>query len=198
MDPLQPWVDAQEMKRLAEALMSTPARMHDVPPDAGFNGDFVGFAEDSSEEKKSPPPAKPSLPPTTDLARNGDAVVSNDSRVRGPLLDCLRRFHEWLQAQGHTQGLFVLDEVGDLLFDDADHGRLHFVARSMAKAAKQSPQGGGRVQVKIGSVGLLEVIPVETLHGRLVLAMIVDHPLSSAEVTSLITALHHAVAPTSP
>jgi hypothetical protein len=114
------------------------------------------------------------------------------------LLNCLGRFREWLQSQGRTQGLFVLDESGDLVFDDGDHGRLHFVARSIAKAAKQSPQGWGRVQVKIGSVGLLEVIPVETVHSRLVLAIIVDHPLSSAEMTSLIRALHDAVAPTSP
>lgn len=205
MDPLQPWVDAQEMRRLAEALMTSPARTPATSEDAGFNGDFIGFANDPNSppavptpapEKAPPPPAAAAVTAPTEPTRSAAPVVT--TRVRGPFLERLSRFREWLLAHGRVQGLFVLDKDGAVIFDDGDHERLHFMARSLAMAAKRSPDGWSHVHMKVGSTGLLEVIPIETVYGRMVLSLIVEHPLNAADVAPLTAALQQAVAPPQP
>lgn len=205
MDPLQPWVDAQEMRRLAEALMTVPMRAPSTPEDAGFNGDFIGFANDPkpspsvprpAPEKALPPPAAAVVTTPTEPVRAAAPVVT--TRVRGPFLERLSRFREWLLAHGRVQGLFVLDKDGAVIFDDGDHERLHFMARSLAMAAKRSPDGWSHVHMKVGSTGLLEVIPIETVYGRMVLSLIVEHPLNAADVAPLTAALQQAVAPPQP
>jgi hypothetical protein len=207
MDPLQPWVDAQEMRRLAEALMTSPVRTLETSSDAGFNGDFVGFADDKTsapavpvpaEEKTPTPPAATVFTAPAEPPRVAAPAVTPTTRVRGPFLERLSRFREWLLARGRVQGLFVLDTDGAVIFDDGDHERLHFMARSLAMAAKRSPEGWSHVHMKVGSTGLLEVIPIETVYGRMVLGLIVEHPLDAADVSPLTAALQQAVAPPQP
>jgi hypothetical protein len=207
MDPLQPWVDAQEMRRLAEALMTSPARTLETSEDAGFSGDFVGFADDQSpapaapiptEEKTSLPSAATVVTAPAEPPRAAAHPVTPTAKVRGPFLERLSRFREWLLAHGRVQGLFVLDKDGAVIFDDGDHERLHFMARSLAMAAKRSPEGWSHVHMKVGSTGLLEVIPIETVYGRMVLSLIVEHPLNAADVAPLTAALQRAVAPPQP
>jgi hypothetical protein len=207
MDPLQPWVDAQEMRRLAEALMTSPVRTLETSSDAGFSGDFVGFADDQSPAPAEPIPTgeKPPLPPAATVftapaepPRTAAPAVTPTTRVRGPFLERLSRFREWLLAHGRVQGLFVLDKDGAVIFDDGDHERLHFMARSLAMAAKRSPEGWSHVHMKVGSTGLLEVIPIETVYGRMVLSLIVEHPLDAVDVAPLTAALQRAVAPPQP
>lgn len=45
MDPIQPWIDADEMRQLAEKLMQPKTRVAETPQDAGFGDGFEGFAE---------------------------------------------------------------------------------------------------------------------------------------------------------
>lgn len=207
MDPLQPWVDAQEMRRLAEALMTAPARALEAAEDAGFSGDFVGFADDPSpapavpmrSEEKAPQAAanaaiiSPAAEPAP-VAVTPSAITA-PTRVRGPFLERLSRFREWLHAHGRVLGVFVLDKEGAVIYDDGDHERLHFMARNLAMASKRAAEGWSHVQMKTGSTGLLEVIPVETVFGRMVLSLILEHPLSTADVAPLSAALQRAVAP---
>jgi hypothetical protein len=121
-------------------------------------------------------------------------VMAAGTKVRGPFCERLSYFCEWLHARGLVQGLFVLDKDGALLFDDGDHDRLHFMARSLALATNRSTDGAGHVQMKIGSTSLLEVVPVETVDGRMVLGLLVERPLNSMDITPLTTALQQAVA----
>lgn len=177
--------------------MSAPVRQPQASEDAGFSGDFIGFAQGQDPPSLepvrvevavvTPPPVVAEIP-----------VRPSASKVRGPFLERLSRFREWLHSRGLVQGIFVLDKEGAVIFDDGDHERLHFMARSLAIAAKRSAEGPGHVQMKVGSKSLLEVIPVETVYGRMVLGLIVEQPLSALDVGPLSTALQRAVAPPQP
>lgn len=213
MDPVHPWVDPQEMRRLAEALMSAPAKPLAAADDAGFSGAFVGFAQGNVPQiiEPSPVTVAPAPEPVREVVVTPvpvpepiDTVVEEAlarpvvTKVRGPFLERLTHFREWLHKHGLVQGLFVLDKEGSVIFDDGDHERLHFMARSLAMAAKRSPEGFGHVQMKVGSSSLMEVIPVDTVYGLMVLGLLVEHPLSALDIAPLSAALQRAVAPPQP
>lgn len=315
MDPLQPWVDPSEMRRLAEALMLPSVKEPSAPDDAGFGGDFVGYdvhgavaavaaktplsptiaaapvmlnpapvvpakpveiapptvavvappplpisprpqppvAEVVSAsppltavvKTTAPLPAQQQEPPTPDkksmleqiaevaqraqqhLLVQAASIVEPASAavpareipapvvpvpavpapapapqqrvapvvVRGPFLERVTRFRDGLRAQFAVKGVFILDREGAVIFDEADHSRFHFMARSLAMAAKKTTEGPGNVHVKVGSTTMLEVIPVDTVFGRIVLGMLVEQPLSAESVMRIIHALQVATAP---
>lgn len=113
----------------------------------------------------------------------------------GPFIERVSRFRDELHAQFRAKGVFILDKEGSIIFDESDHSRLHFIARSLAMAGKKSNGGLGNVHVKVGSTNMLEVIPVDTVCGQMVLGLLVEQPLSSEAVIRIIQALQGADAP---
>lgn len=205
MDAVQPWVDPLEMKRLAEALMAPPVDPSAPADDAGFNGDFVGFAHNketlSKTKAATDTPASEFVAHATipqDHSPPSPPTITNETSVRGPFLERLSRFRHWLQSQTPMEGIFVLDKDGSVIFDDADHSRLYFLARNSAISAKRTPMESGRVQVRVGSTGILDVIHANTAYGRMVLGLVLHQSLSAADVAHIVTALQHAVAPPRP
>ena len=71
MDPVHPWVDPSEMRRLAESLLLAPAKAPEAPEGAGFGGDFVGYAgpATSPTHKTSQVPADPIVIPSSMTAQ---------------------------------------------------------------------------------------------------------------------------------
>lgn len=188
MDPLQPWVDPLEMRRLAEALMTLPPHASTPAEDPGFNGEFIGFAPDPVTAATSTQASPQTSPPTSPLR-------ASEAPVRGPFLERLTRYREWLQSNILMLGMFVLDKEGAVIFDDGEHERLYFMARSMAMAAKRTQGESSHVQMRVGSTGLLEVISVETAYGRMILALIVHQALAAADLAQIAHALQQAVTP---
>ena len=311
MDPVLPWVDPGEMRRLAEALLSVAVPEPRAPEDAGFGGDFIGFEGSSPRASATrfaavagpaatpvvrPPPAaeevvhvataapRPQIiapapishqvpvyqnPATAPEATKAHAIappaaetnllngafrireksmleqIAESShrpqgqpdpaaiaapalakpqtiapapppvaspvapspirpepsahtapvKVRGPFLERMARFRDGLHGQFAAKGVFILDKDGSVIFDEADHSRLHFMARSLAMAAKKSSDGPGNVHVKVGSTTMLEVIPIDTVFGRMVLGLLVEQPLASDSVVRIVKALQSMVAP---
>jgi hypothetical protein len=157
-------------------------------------------APEPAETTLTPPPAAP-LPPLrpTPAIQVPPPPISvpqaTPVKVRGPFIERMSRFRDGLHAQFGAKGVFILDKEGSVIFDESDHSRLHFMARSLAMAAKKSNDGPGNVHVKVGSTTMLEVIPVDTVFGRMVLGLLVQQPLSSEAVIRIIQALQSAVAP---
>lgn len=200
MDPLEPWVDAAAVRRLAEQLLAE-SRLPEVgaSPDAGFGGDFVGFAPAGREGARpdaqviEEAPAKPFLPsPASPPVR---AEAGSAGERRGPLLVRLGRFREGLVRHAGAQGVFVLDREGRPVMDDPAWGKLHFLARSLAQAYRPVEGQAGNVHVKIGANTVLEVIPVETPFGCLVLGAVVPRPLPARLVAEIAVALKQAATP---
>jgi hypothetical protein len=191
-DPIYPWLDPIEVRRLAEGLM----KPHREPPvtfgDAGFDAGFVGYATD-----RTPAPTPPSVVEAPVRAAVEPVVQESTSTARGPFLDRITRFRNWLHDQFGATGIFILDREGAVIFDESSHGRLHFLARSLALASRRQAASGGNVHVKIGAGATLEVIPVDTAYGCLVLGAVVAESLPPAAVAAVMAALAEVAAPPS-
>jgi hypothetical protein len=237
MNPINPWLDPAEVRRLAEKLLAPPADALDDPAaDPGFDTKFVGFASQpptggagrlpaaapGAPHRDSPPPpaavpapapfsappvptappptvaSQPIPPPVTPppaAALPTAAPATSASSARGPLLERIRRFRDWLHDHFAATGIFILDRDGAVIFDDSGHGRLHFLARSLALTSRRPGSPAGNVHVKIGTAATLEVIPVETPYGWLVLGAVVAAALPPATVTTIIDALTQIATP---
>jgi hypothetical protein len=101
-----------------------------------------------------------------------EAVSPASPDPRGPFLERIRRFRDWMHQQFSASGIFILDREGAVIFDEGDHSRMHFLARSLALASRRPGASAGNVHVKIGAGITLEVIPVETPYGCLVLGAV--------------------------
>jgi hypothetical protein len=219
MDPINPWLDPVEVRRMAERLMR-PVRDPAVSvSDAGFDEAFVGYA--SNRTSMAPPPQAPaetppaaisasvqadvparivgppveSPPPASEQATPEPVYETIASSARGPFLDRIHRFRDWMRHHFAATGIFILDREGSVIFDESNHGRLHFLARSLALASRRPGSSAGNVHVKIGAAATLEVIPVETAYGCLVLGAVVPEALSPAAVSAVMEALTQVAAP---
>jgi hypothetical protein len=199
-DPIYPWLDPIEVRRLAEGLMRPHRETTVTIEDAGFDQGFVGYATDRpalpmtvAHPTPEPPvrqaPMRPPAPPPLESEPPGPTTA------RGPFLDRITRFRDWMRHQFAATGIFILDREGAVIFDESSHGRLHFLARSLALASRRQGASGGNVHVKIGAGATLEVIPVDTAYGCLVLGAVVPESLPPASVAAVMEALAQVASP---
>lgn len=194
MDPIYPWLDPLEVRRLADRLMRPTREPAVTVTDAGFDEAFVGFASDPGA---LPPPQPPvEAPPVVAVpVHTAPAEPEPASSARGPFLDRITRFRDWMRHNFAATGVFILDHQGAVIFDESSHGRLHFLARSLALASRRPGATAGNVHVKIGAGATLEVIPVETAYGCLVLGAVVPDSLDPPSVRAVMDALAQVAAP---
>jgi len=197
-DPIYPWLDPIEVRRLAEGLMRPHREPTMTVEDAGFDQGFVGYA---TERPALPMVAQPPFPPQQNqqvvqppasarvMSQPEQPATPEPTRARGPFLDRITRFRDWMHSQFSATGIFILDREGAVIFDESNHGRLHFLARSLALASRRQGAAGGNVHVKIGAGATLEVIPVDTAYGCLVLGAVVPDALPPASVAAVMDAL---------
>ena len=202
MDPINPWLDPVEVRRLAERLMRPVRNPAAAVTDAGFDEGFVGYATDQAPPAPvaprqdiparvvGPPVEVPQPPPVPEPVRETIA-----SSARGPFLDRIHRFRDWMRHHFAATGIFILDREGSVIFDESNHGRLHFLARSLALASRRPGSTAGNVHVKIGAGATLEVIPVDTAYGCLVLGAVVPEALQPEAVSAVMEALTLVAAP---
>lgn len=186
-------------------------------PDTGFGTDFEGFASDPVEEAPAAAPRSPAEAPPKPFQPVAAVRLAPDPAEeqareeipsapplpaaapsppgRGPLLDRLARFRDALIKHTSAQGVFILDREGKPVMEDPAFGKLHFLARSLAQAYRPVSGQAGNVHVKIGANSVLEVVPVETAFGCLVLGAIVARPLSATAVAEIAQALRQAATP---
>jgi hypothetical protein len=192
--------------------------------DAGYGPDFVGFDHGIKPMTEVPAVAAPAIsvpaqgiqhfPPRSeappaqveaslpepipaasvpDLAHVPEAQAGAERR--GPLMARLGRFRDALAGRTSARGIFILDREGRLVMEDVPLGKLHFLARSLAQAYRPAMGQPGNVHVKIGANAVLEVIPVETAFGSLVLGAVVPQPLPASLVAEIESALKLAATP---
>ncbi len=200
MDVVHPWLDPVEVRRLAERLLA-PVREQAVPiQDAGFGEQFVGY-EPSVANPPAPAPVVPVAvvapqvvsPPDPEPVAVEAPAARNDGR--GPFLDRIGRFRDWLNRNFQAVGVFLLDREGAVIFDESGHGKLHFLARSLAVASRRPGGMPGNVHVKVGASATLEVIPVDTPYGCLVLGAVVPAPLEPDAIADVMNALRLVASP---
>lgn len=204
---------------MAESLLAEPRGMTPDPgPDAGFGMEFVGFAGESrpSVSVSAPvlvaapvaaaaPQAVPEIAAVVEIPKPmvaeepvpapSPAAPASGHERRGPLLERLARFKDSLIRHTGAQGVFILDREGKPVMEDPAFAKLHFLARSLAQAYRPVSGQAGNVHVKIGSNAVLEVVPVETPFGCLVLGTVMPRPLTAAAVAEIAAALRQAATP---
>lgn len=164
MDPISPWLDAAEVRRLATQLMM-PNEGHSAAAaeDTDFAGGTSNFAIPAAAVELPQPIAEP---PT--FPQRAD------------------RFQEWMRETYQATEIFLLDGGGQLIFDDSSHGRLHFLARSLANSLTNKtggPSGNVRLQINAGST--VELIPLRTKKSVVILAAVVPKALSQSDVEAV-------------
>lgn len=107
------------------------------------------------------------------------------------------RFRDWLHHHFQATGVFLLDREGAVIFDESGHGKLHFLARSLAVASRRPGGSGSNVHVKVGASATLEVIPVDTPYGCLVLGAVVPSPLEPTAINHVMEAMRAVATPRS-
>lgn len=199
MDVVHPWLDPVEVRRLAERLLA-PVSEQAVPiQDAGFGDQFVGYEPGPAAPQAPPVPAPVPVATIAPPLVEPEPVVVEASAPRqdgrGPFLDRMGRFRDWLNRNFQAVGVFLLDREGAVIFDESGHGKLHFLARSLAVASRRPGGMPGNVHVKVGASATLEVIPVDTPYGCLVLGAVVPAPLEPDAITEVMNALRLVAAP---
>jgi hypothetical protein len=189
MDPIYPWLDPVEVRRLADRLVKPGREPTVTAADAGFDEAFVGFATDTAPTVVECSRSAVSNPLPTEPQAASSFVA------RGPFLERIKRFRDWMHQNFAATGVFILDREGAVIFDESNHGRLHFLARSLALASRRPGASAGNVHVKIGVGATLEVIPVETAYGCFVLGAVVPESLSPDSVIAVMDALSLVAAP---
>lgn len=196
MDPIYPWLDPVEVRRLAERLIKPGREPSVTAADAGFDDAFVGFAnERTASVVGAPLPPAPEPVRATEIPVPTEPPVASSLVARGPFLDRIKRFRDWMHQNFAATGVFILDREGEVIFDESHHGRLHFLARSLALASRRPGASAGNVHVKIGAGATLEVIPVDTAYGCLVLGAVVPDSLPPTSISAVMEALSLVAAP---
>lgn len=201
MDPVEPWIDGDAVRRLARRLTAPPRQDEKQPgDDAGFGPGFEGFitSASSAEVDRYPAekePAKPFMATPSKTDSPPPEAPQVDPVLREPLLARLGRFREWLVQQLDARGAFVLDRDGEPVLDDPGFAKLHFLARSLAQAYRPVKGEVGNVHVKVGAEAYLAVVPVDTAFGRLVLGVVLPQALDAASVEVVAESLKRAAQP---
>lgn len=123
--------------------------------------------------------------------------------ARGPFLARLQQFSSNLRQELDASAMFLIDNEGQVLLDEVDNVKLIQVARTLAHAsfaASRQTAGAaavGNLHVKIGASATLEVVPVQSRYGLLILGAIFPAPLGADRVRQVAELLSRAIEPSS-
>jgi hypothetical protein len=185
MDLVHPWLDPAEVRRMAERLLA-PVQEQAVPvQDAEFGECFVGF-----DQVPVPVPLVATEPVAAlKPVPLGQSDVEPRLEVRGPFLDRITGFRDWLRDHFQAVGVFLMDQDGTVIFDEGGHGKLHCLATSLAASSRRPGAITGNVHIKVGASATLELIPTGTPDGCVILGAVVPEPLDPASIQMILEAL---------
>jgi len=126
------------------------------------------------------------------------AGASPSAPVAPPVVPGLGSFGPWLREAVQARSFFLLDRGGGILIDGVGSSRLRQVARALAQASYTANRQAGtlavkNLHIKVNPENVLEVVPVKTRYGPLILGIIVPHPLNSGHVELVARGLQQVV-----
>ncbi|MEO1826303.1 MAG: hypothetical protein ABGZ31_11395 [Roseibacillus sp.] len=103
------------------------------------------------------------------------------------IIERLVPFGGWLHDALGSHSYFLLERTGEVLVDEIKSEKLHHLARTLAQAAFTAKrQAGtaavGNLHIKVQQGSVLEVIPVNTREGLLIMGILLAKPLLSRQV----------------
>ncbi len=180
----------------SKELASSRAAVGNALADARRVADGSGMLQKPEPQVSEPEPQAP-LPSVLEISSD------NAHLSKGPFLARLHQFSETLHRHLDARGMFLIDSEGKILFDEVENPKLVQVARTLAKAshpARMQSVGSevvGNLHVKIGTNSTLEVVPLHSSYGLLILGVVFPAPLGAQRVQQVADLLSQTVEPTS-
>lgn len=135
---------------------------------------------------------------TAQVGEVAEAAVHSREESDDAMIKRLAPFGGWLRDELGSRAFFLLERRGAVLVDEAKSEKLHHLARTLAQAAFTAKrQAGtaavGNLHIKVQQGSVLEVIPVNTGLGLLVLGVLLEDPLLPRQVEAAARGLQQVV-----
>jgi hypothetical protein len=188
MDTINPWLDASEVSQLAEKLIRPVEQTQVASKDPGFDTSFVGFVDNNEPAKES---AAQEIPRATTAPVIPQPVAASPTLAAATRVSDARfvNLRNRLTDDLGAKEIFILDHTGAVIFDESQHGRLHFIARDLILQAGQP----NNVRVKFGPSANLELIPCASPRGLVILGALFPLPLPVEKITRIRQALSQSL-----
>jgi hypothetical protein len=221
MNTIHPWLDTDEVKRLAERLMQPQAAPPLSPDEPAFDRSFEGFSLTDGKLVANPParssfahpqplPSRPTaaaapwqavasapLVPAAEQPQAAPRATARSEDIPAPAQvmasTAVNDFGIWVHAMFSATELFILDDQGKLIFGEETQRHLPALARTMAIPPHPSAQMPSHVHIKIGARSTLAILPATTAHGNVVIGMILPQSIDSAAARSIVSRLESAL-----
>ncbi len=187
-DVVEEWLDPDELRALAEGLMTPQKDLRLEMGEPVYGDEFEGFLGDPGEELVQ---EEIEIDHSESSSLVGDQLEKPETPSL-PMEARLQAFGIWLREHVPNEGYFLCNAEGEIVVDEYGGENLAGVAGSLANAyqgLQADGQGNRALRVKIGENQLMEVLPCEWGGGRLVLSLIVGGPVSQETSASVVYAL---------
>ena len=164
-----------------------------ISPAVSAPDHLTGFSESGAAPELTEPAGSQPAPPQAQTRESSTFQPDIESppqisgivrgAARGPFLSRLQQFSEILRRELDAQAMFLIDNEGQVLLDEVENAKLIQVARTLANASYRASRqtagvaSVGNLHVKIGARSTLEVVPVDSRYGLLILGVIFPAPL---------------------
>ena len=167
--------------------------------------DVIAAKFDSQEDKTTKATAsKISVSGSDNIDVASPSSVDSDEPIRkldarGPFLSRIRQFSQVVREDLGAKAMFLIDVNGQILLDEVENAKLIQVARTLANASQRANRQSagaaavGNLHVKIGANSTLEVIPVDSRYGLLILGVIFPGPIGAVRVMQVADELHRTI-----
>ena len=167
--------------------------------------DVIAAKFDSQEDKTTKATvSKISVSGSDNIDVASPSSVDSDEPIRkldarGPFLSRIRQFSQVVREDLGAKAMFLIDVNGQILLDEVENAKLIQVARTLANASQRANRQSagaaavGNLHVKIGANSTLEVIPVDSRYGLLILGVIFPGPIGAVRVMQVADELHRTI-----
>ncbi len=167
--------------------------------------DVMAAKVESQEDKATKATASEVPASSSDTVKESSpSPVDNDEPIRkldarGPFLSRIRQFSQVIREDLGAKAMFLIDVNGQILLDEVENAKLIQVARTLANASQRANRQSagaaavGNLHVKIGANSTLEVIPVDSRYGLLILGVIFPGPIGAVRVMQVADELHRTI-----
>lgn len=197
MDPLIPWIDADQVRKMAERLLTPSHQPVPVTLNRKEESGFIGFTPE--DQLLSSPSYTGDIEDTFSPSRTGIADVQPQSKPassqspdesgavskNGTPFQQIPQFLGRVKREFSATDIYLLDQDGNVMFDEGRNEKLLALIKTFAPLSKKSPTPLSNVRIKLGTQASLEIIPSENPSGFLYLGLVVPEAISQASAQNI-------------
>ena len=178
MDSINPWLDVEELDRLAKALMAPVEAQKSKTTETSINEGLIRGSASKVLAKASA------------MAKRAGLIAPVVRQVALPELG------DWLSTHARCQGLCVVDREGDVLQTAMPNDEWTKLTASAAITWHQLEEGKSpSLRLKVASESFLQLISVMTARGHLLVGLLTQNLLKDSQLIEFSTLVERISAP---